>query len=345
MTLRVTLCDDSGMARKQLLRALPQDWDAQMHMAEHGEQALERVRAGQAEVLFLDLNMPVKDGYQTLEAIQAEQLECLVIVVSGDIQPQARQRVLALGAMAFVKKPMAAGEVRELLQAFGLYQVASGKLQLVEQNKPALSAADKRLDVYREVANVAMGQAGEKLARMLDTFIDLPVPNVNFIAPSELHMAIQAIDTEQAISAVSQGFYGAGITGEAMVFFTDTSVAGLCDLLGQELSGSPRQQEIEALMDVASLLTSSCMQGLAQQVHIDFAQVQPILVGQDQSINDIVQANQQRWQNVLAIEIGYRLQQPAITFELLILFPEHALPILDRHLAHWLEERAEDSHD
>src|SRR5690606_35213383 len=100
MTLRVTLCDDSAMARKQLLRALPSDWDAQVTQAEHGEQALAAVRSGKAEVLFLDLNMPVLDGYQTLEAIAKEQLDTFVIVVSGDIQPQAQQRVLKLGAMA-----------------------------------------------------------------------------------------------------------------------------------------------------------------------------------------------------------------------------------------------------
>lgn len=333
MSLKVTICDDSGMARKQLLRTLPQDWDAKVYQAADGEQALTCVQQGQAEVLFLDLNMPVMDGYQTLLAIQQQQLECLVIVVSGDIQPEAHQRVTRLGAMAFVKKPMSGDELRELLQQFGLYQPASGHLQLVDEQQ---SQPENALDVYREVSNVAMGQAGDHLARVLDTFIDLPVPNVNFIAPSELHMALQTIDNTERVSAISQGFAGSGILGEALTLFSDTSIDDVCRLLDHQLTGSVRQQRIEALMDIASIITSACLNGLGQQLHVEFTASQPILLGEQKAVRELLAESEQRWQNLLAVEIGYSLKEHQIDFDLLLLFPADAVKVLDQQLAHWL---------
>ncbi|HEY9150158.1 MAG TPA: response regulator, partial [Gammaproteobacteria bacterium] len=89
----VLICDDSSFARKQMARALPADWDIDISFAEHGREAIAAIAAGKADILFLDLNMPVMDGYEVLEAIRAGDLPTLVIVVSGDIQPEAHARV------------------------------------------------------------------------------------------------------------------------------------------------------------------------------------------------------------------------------------------------------------
>lgn len=48
--------------------------------------------------------MPQMDGYEVLQAIQEQNLNVLTVVVSGDIQPTAHQRVLGLGAIDFIKK-------------------------------------------------------------------------------------------------------------------------------------------------------------------------------------------------------------------------------------------------
>jgi len=334
MTLKVTLCDDSRMARKQLIKSLPKDWDATVYQAEHGEQALQRIENGEAQLLLLDLNMPVMDGYEVLEHLAQYERDCVVIVISGDIQPEAYQRVIKLGALAFVKKPFKTTEIAQHLQQFGLYQPGSGHLQEASEVEVAASA----LDVYREVANVAMGQAGDHIARVLNQFIELPVPNVNWIAPSELHMALQSIDQAERVSAVSQGFAGSGILGEALTLLTDTSVEDVRQLLGEQLSGTEQQQRIEALMDIASIITSACLNGLGHQLHVEFTASQPVLLGQHKSLADLLSQPQQRWQKVLAIEIGYQLPKHRIGFDLLILLPEDAVLRLDQQVAHWYAE-------
>ena len=120
MAVPITVVDDSKISRKMVIRALPPDWDVDITQAENGEQALEAYRAGKAEVMFLDLTMPVMDGYQVLEQLKKEELNTFVFVVSADIQPEAQERVKKLGAMAFIKKPVKTSDINQVLQEFGI---------------------------------------------------------------------------------------------------------------------------------------------------------------------------------------------------------------------------------
>ncbi|RCS59664.1 response regulator [Parvibium lacunae] len=120
MTTPITVVDDSAMARKMLIKALPSTWDVEITQAANGIEALDAYRAGKAEVMFLDLQMPEMDGYQALEQMRKEDLNTFVIVVSADIQPMAQERVLSLGAIAFLKKPVNPQEVEAVLKQYGV---------------------------------------------------------------------------------------------------------------------------------------------------------------------------------------------------------------------------------
>lgn len=120
MPTSILVVDDSPMARKMLIKALPASWDVEISQAGNGVEALEAYRAGKADVMFLDLTMPVLDGYGVLEALQQENLNSFVIVVSADIQPIAQERVHQLGAIAFVKKPVVPEEILSVLKKYGV---------------------------------------------------------------------------------------------------------------------------------------------------------------------------------------------------------------------------------
>jgi two-component system chemotaxis response regulator CheY len=119
MSVSLLICDDSNMARKQLLRLLPEAWQARVTLACNGREGLEAIRAGKGELIFLDLTMPELDGYEVLQHMQREGLGGKAIVISADIQPEARARVLALGAVDFIRKPVAADTLHDVLQRHG----------------------------------------------------------------------------------------------------------------------------------------------------------------------------------------------------------------------------------
>ena len=96
MTTPIVICDDSSFARKQLASALPDGCDVDITFAKDGQEGLSALQAKQIDIMFLDLNMPGLDGYQTLEAMQDTGIKTKVVVVSGDIQPDAQKRVKSL---------------------------------------------------------------------------------------------------------------------------------------------------------------------------------------------------------------------------------------------------------
>ncbi len=120
MSIPLLICDDSNMARKQVKRSLPGEWDVDITFATNGVEGLEAIRSGKGEMVFLDLTMPELDGYGVLESIKNENLKCITIVISADIQPEARERVMALGALDFIKKPINGEKLTEVLSRYGL---------------------------------------------------------------------------------------------------------------------------------------------------------------------------------------------------------------------------------
>ena len=66
---------------------------------------------------LLDLTMPVL--YCVLSEIKRRQLETFVIVVSGDIQPMMQEKVMSLGALGFIEKPIKRDVLMSVLQRFG----------------------------------------------------------------------------------------------------------------------------------------------------------------------------------------------------------------------------------
>ena len=120
MSIPLLIVDDSNMARKQVLRALPKDWDVEVTLAQTGVEALEAITQGKGEVVFLDLTMPELDGYGVLTALKERGIDPLVFVISADIQPEAKERVRKLGAAEFLSKPVDAERLSELLARYGL---------------------------------------------------------------------------------------------------------------------------------------------------------------------------------------------------------------------------------
>lgn len=330
MTTNVLICDDSGFARRQMARSIPDAWDVNISFAEHGKDAIEQIQDGKGDVLFLDLNMPVMDGYETMEYIREHDLPSLVIVVSGDVQAEARNRMMALGALDFIRKPIDNDKLTTILRQYGLYTgtpEATGKSSQAPSNAAQIVAPKKedRIDAYRELVNVAMGRAGESLASLFDEFIDLPIPNVNELETTELHMAIAEINSNTSVSAVSKGFISAGISGEALVIFNDSNFANMVELLKYGESAVTEALELEALMDVSNILIGACLNALSDQLNVKFSHNHPIILGLHCNLDALLQSTISRWNKVMAIEIGYSIKKHDIQFDLLLLIPGHAM--------------------
>ncbi|WP_421911059.1 response regulator [Marinobacter sp.] len=338
MTTRVLICDDSSLARKQMARALPKNWNAEVTFAFDGRNALEKLRAGAGELMFLDLNMPEMDGYQVLDAILKEDLPVLTIVVSGDIQPEARARVRKLGAIEFIKKPTDTDLVSQLLRDYGFLRAED----LAKDQKhattdiPAVDAPISLNDYLQEIANVAMGRSSDLLARLLRVFVKQPIPRVEMIARSELSMAISVAQADSSYSAVCQGFTGAGIAGEALLLFADASFNDMAELLHYDDLDTESIQ-VEVLMDMSSILFGAFLKGIGDQLDLKLGLGHPTVLGQHRQIGDLLEHHRTRQEKLLCIEISYELEDRDIRCDVLVLLTEDSVPFLEQRLQYLVD--------
>ncbi|MEJ2765006.1 response regulator [Photobacterium sp. MCCC 1A19761] len=333
MTTSILICDDSALARKQMARALPASLEATVTFAVNGLEALRCLEAQQFDLMFLDLTMPELDGYQTLEAMQQRGIEIPVIVVSGDIQPQAQARVQALGAKAFLKKPVDKSLLKAHLKEYLAAEPPGLDTVIQRVSTPAL----KRRDIYLEVANVAIGRAADALARHFNVFVNLPLPNVNVFEVSELQMTLRHLASNAQMSGVCQGFSGEGIAGEALVLLSDSSMKDLTAMMNYPVEDEG-DCELELLMDVSNLMVGSFLKGLGQQAEVKFLQSHPVLLGQHRPIEEMISLTEGNWRRTMTFEVSYGLEGTQIKCDMLLMFVDESLPLLDNKLSYLMDE-------
>jgi chemotaxis protein CheY-P-specific phosphatase CheC len=188
------------------------------------------------------------------------------------------------------------------------------------------SLSEDQRDCLQEISNVAMGQAGDHLARLLDSFVILSVPHVAILTPAEIAMAVQAID-EDSVSGICQGFIGGGIAGEAMLLFNDTSFVDLTKLMKfeEELN---TLTERELLVDSTNILVGALLRGIAEQLDIEFSFGPPAIMGQHQQLDKVLMSKNARWDRTLVIEVNYKIEGKNVQCDLLLVITESSLPTL-----------------
>ena len=180
-------------------------------------------------------------------------------------------------------------------------------------------------DGFQEVANIAVGLAGDKIARSFETFVQLPIPQVHLIEAADIQMVLGSTVAGDAVTAVTQAFYGNGVSGEALLLFTDASMADLSALMGYE---AQENQQAELVLEMASLLNGSCIQGFCSQLDMSVLLKHPTVFGQGASITDILSQQSFPWASTLAIELNYIFEGFDICCDLVLLFHEESLPAL-----------------
>jgi len=103
---KILIVEDTQMMRVLMTRYLKQAGFQEIMEVADGQQALDLLKETPVDLVLLDINMPVLDGYQTLEAIQADDRlrEIPVIMITAVDAIESVARCIEMGAEDYMPK-------------------------------------------------------------------------------------------------------------------------------------------------------------------------------------------------------------------------------------------------
>ena len=115
--MKILVTDDSKMARKMVIKILNDvlNENVEIFEGQNGQEAFDLYKEHLPEIVFLDLTMPVMNGFEALSKIKEFDKNAKVVIISADIQKLSMDKALQLGAFNFIKKPIDLEKMQQIL--------------------------------------------------------------------------------------------------------------------------------------------------------------------------------------------------------------------------------------
>ncbi|MEA3117801.1 MAG: chemotaxis protein CheC [Paraburkholderia sp.] len=197
-----------------------------------------------------------------------------------------------------------------------------------------LALTEQQRDALQEIANLAMGQAATRLARLLDTFVELSVPRVRVVRVEEAARTLREMTgIDESVTAVRQGFRS-GIVGEALVICRSSGVGNLCSLVNDPRIHFAYESvsQTELIFDVANVLTGACVSSIMNQLDRTPIFSAPGLLGEQIALEDVFQADVLAWKIALLLEVSFALEDHTFRAHLVMLMAEDSIRRLHKAL-------------
>lgn len=108
---KILVVEDNKM-NQMVLKMMFKKWaNNTVIFAEHGAEGLSALQAEQIDIILMDLQMPVMDGYEAIAAIRSgaagcENSDLPIIVLTADLMDSSKKNVFDLGVNDFMTKPV-----------------------------------------------------------------------------------------------------------------------------------------------------------------------------------------------------------------------------------------------
>ena len=171
--IRVLIAEDEALIRLDLKEMLEEEGYRVVAEVGDGQQAVDRARELDPDLVILDIQMPVLDGLSAAEQIASARI-APVIVLTAFSQRELVERARDAGAMAYLVKPfskndlvpaieVARGRFAEMAALDGEVRSLEDRLEtrkVVEQAKGRLMADQgmTEADAFRWIQRTAMNQ-------------------------------------------------------------------------------------------------------------------------------------------------------------------------------------------
>ena len=106
--MKYLIVDDSRMGRRSVEKVLKEHLteNDEILFAVNGVEAVEIYKEHNPDFCFMDLTMPIMDGFEATLEIKKFDENAKIVIVSAEVQAGAKAKAMENGALGFIKKPI-----------------------------------------------------------------------------------------------------------------------------------------------------------------------------------------------------------------------------------------------
>jgi len=119
--LKILLAEDNVVNQKIMMSYLSQ-LSCQADLADNGEQVLQLIKSKDYDIILMDCQMPLLDGYDTTQAIRQMEMtqellkHIFIVAMTANAFKEDRDRCLAVGMDDYLSKPIRRKQLQEMLE-------------------------------------------------------------------------------------------------------------------------------------------------------------------------------------------------------------------------------------
>jgi CheY-like chemotaxis protein len=209
---RIAIVDDQ-VENRQFLISLLSPLGLELEQATNGEEAVTLWKQWHPHLIFMDLQMPVMDGYQATEQIKATApgQETVIIAMTDSILESEPEHILDCGCDDFLYKPLNESQIFQTLSTvigmgFMEQEISSGELDRPGStplsNPALLSALPVSLVEELERATICIDLGA--IQAILDQIAGYPPESQNAELALALKQRVAAFDYPSILSFIRQ---------------------------------------------------------------------------------------------------------------------------------------------
>ncbi len=117
-SLQILIADDEPDLRKYIIHILQQDVEHKLEFDEvdNGQQALDKLKEKNYDLILLDVRMPVMDGLETLGQIVKTESDAFVVMITAHGNVRDAVQAIKLGAYDYLQKPLNKDKILEIVK-------------------------------------------------------------------------------------------------------------------------------------------------------------------------------------------------------------------------------------
>ncbi len=109
---------DDNKLNQMVLEKVLQKYKVNIDLAENGEVAVQKASENEYDIIFMDLHMPKKDGFEATKEIKEMGIKTPIITVSANVTEEAMAQAKKLGMSEFISKPFTTQIIHSILNTY-----------------------------------------------------------------------------------------------------------------------------------------------------------------------------------------------------------------------------------